>query len=1180
MKNRSILLLVLAVGFVLGSVGTSAQSADEPGRLDAGVEYSGTIKSGESIRFGFELDEDTASRIIVQQNGIDLFLSVKSDSGELIAEMDATTGGDGIESLTVTAQSGGSFVLEVTSKGSGHATGSYSVIRTLIPAGREVSERIELERRFVLALKAARSDASNPDVFARLQSISKEWSEIGEEYLAEATLEEIRSARVRLGLKLMANAREMFTSTGEENAKRSIPVLQLAFDVLLEAGEKESASLALAWLGSVSSRLGNKRSAVDFYTRALQMVVELGKKDAESALHSDLASIYLFLGDPRKALDHYSSALTIYEREGIKANVAAMLNNIAAVHNQLGNRQKALELLERSLVLARELNDKRGESVVLLVIGTTKANLQRYEEALASLDSALKLKREIKDRRGEAVAINTIAMVNRSVGEWERALRLLEESLAIRIETEDIAGQGVSYNNIDAVLNNLGLSELALVNYSKALKVAQATNNRTAEAVTRNNLGDVYADLGDLEKARSELEKSLEIWRDLGKNFGISSALNNLARLPLLSGNYSEAEALCAEALEVSEVSDDLSGRGAAIHCLGLARLRKGNAKAGIEAFNRALAIWKLQRDGLGEAQTSREMGIAYLEIGVPRLGVLYLKRAVNSYQAIRQSIRGLDESIQNAFKGQVEEVYRELAEELIAQGRLIEAENVLGLLKKQEVLKFVRQRAGSGELDGRAEYTSEELSAIQTIEDRSEDLARLGEQFENLNDLKKKGIVLSEAEKEKHRELGDMITVANRRFREFLNGLAEEFSKRPYRTNDLGESLSLQADLKQWGDDIAFVYTLVGEDRFRTILVTPTVKVAGKSETSAKVLDKKIISFRQVLRDPGLDPRPLGKEIYDIVFAGIEKELEGTKIKTLLWSLDGNLRLIPLSALWDGEKYLGEKYRNVVITLASRTKLGTTSRPDASVLGLGVSQAATVSDPAGTRNISFSALPAVPDEISSIVKTDENDEGVLPGVSLLDKSFTEDGFVDGLLGGPGIVHIASHFSLNAGDAGNSFLLLGGGNILTVQQMRNDPRISFSGVDLLTLSACETAVAGSDSTGREIEGFGYVAQQKGAKAILASLWPVVDSSTRLLMSEFYLIRNENPSVSKAEALQMAQQRMREGRIGEDRSNSTRRSDPVTVEGEGDIAPVFRRDPERPYAHPYYWSPFVLIGNWR
>jgi len=95
-----------------------------------------------------------------------------------------------------------------------------------------------------------------------------------------------------------------------------------------------------------------------------------------------------------------------------------------------------------------------------------------------------------------------------------------------------------------------------------------------------------------------------------------------------------------------------------------------------------------------------------------------------------------------------------------------------------------------------------------------------------------------------------------------------------------------------------------------------------------------------------------------------------------------------------------------------------------------------------------------------------------------------------------------------------------------------------------------------NSDGGEVESFGLIAQKHGAKAIVATLWKVADSSTALLMSEFYRLRKTNPRLTKSQALQMAQKEMIDGKLLSPDAKTQR------------------------YSHPYYWAPFILIGNWR
>ena len=215
---------------------------------------------------------------------------------------------------------------------------------------------------------------------------------------------------------------------------------------------------------------------------------------------------------------------------------------------------------------------------------------------------------------------------------------------------------------------------------------------------------------------------------------------------------------------------------------------------------------------------------------------------------------------------------------------------------------------------------------------------------------------------------------------------------------------------------------------------------------------------------------------------------------------------------------------------------------------GMGVTRAWQGSnDP--KRGPEFPALLGVKQELAGIVKSASffklGVDGSLPGELFLDEAFTAKSLRDVGQRPFSVVHIASHFRFSPGTEINSALLLGDGQELTLGDIRTQG-YSFKNVDLLTLSACETGRGGGrDEQGREIEGFGVIAQQQGAKAVLATLWPVADQSTALLMQELYRQRQEK-HLTKAEAIRQAQ---------------------LTVMA------------QKKYAHPFYWAPFILMGNW-
>jgi CHAT domain-containing protein len=292
---------------------------------------------------------------------------------------------------------------------------------------------------------------------------------------------------------------------------------------------------------------------------------------------------------------------------------------------------------------------------------------------------------------------------------------------------------------------------------------------------------------------------------------------------------------------------------------------------------------------------------------------------------------------------------------------------------------------------------------------------------------------------------------------------------------------------------------------------------------------------------------------LYDQLIAPVAEDLRQAKTKTLMLSPDGAL-------LYDGERYLAETYAVAVFTEAAADRIVNPPKKSWEVAGLGVTQA----------HENFSALDWTQVELEGIVKRKNGTGGVLDGVIQLDQAFTEASLRQ-VSNQYSVLHMATHFRFSPGTEKDSFLLLGDGQHLDLEQLRLGGW-DFSGVDLLTLSACETAVGGGQ--GQEVEGMAVTVQNRGAKGVIATLWPVADNTTALLMRQMYALRQGN-GLSKAEALRRAQVDLMQGRLEAPKSGQKRGK----IVGEDGGKPDFRPDSEQPFAHPYYWAPFILMGNW-
>jgi CHAT domain-containing protein len=392
-----------------------------------------------------------------------------------------------------------------------------------------------------------------------------------------------------------------------------------------------------------------------------------------------------------------------------------------------------------------------------------------------------------------------------------------------------------------------------------------------------------------------------------------------------------------------------------------------------------------------------------------------------------------------------------------------------------------------------------------------------------------------------------------------------------------------LQDSLAKLGPQVMGIRVLLGEDHAYAIAVTSTSrKMFVLNATSAEIRAKAFEALKAV-GSPATDPRPQLNQLYAMIVSPLEEELKALEaapgpkgsVPTLLWSLDDALRYVPMGALYDGSHYMVERFHNVLFTPESyghMTDSPLQNNAPPSMLAMGLSK-------------SYGGLPALPGvipELDSIVHdpSDPASHGPMEGKLLPNEQFTLAALRTELGTGKSIsvVHIASHFVLIAGSGDEPFLMMGGDNTgdpngfeWNLSAMENSP-VAFHGTRLLTLSACSTAKNYKSRNGLEMDSLGMVAQQKEAEAVLATLWDVNDLSTSHIMSDFYDRWVKNPASGKAEALRQAQLAFLHGAAAPSRGATGRGFESVEPSGTPNAA--------LGYAHPYYWAPFVLIGNYQ
>ncbi len=1011
----------------------------------------------------------------------------------------------------------------------------------------------------------------------------------------------------------------------EKDYRRAARHFEQSLLLKKQLGDKSGEASLSVSLGDTFYEEKQYEKAAALYKPALAIWRELKDRDNEADTLNKLGLSFYANYQAAQAISVLDQALAIHRADKNQSAEAETLLMLGRSHALKRNFAEAKSYLSQAAALFQTLKNEWSEGYALLGLGGANYELSEREQAKALYEQSLKIFQKIKDRNGEAYALISLADVDSYFNRHVQAVANIRRARALFQEIKDPYGEFAAYTGLASVSYSLSEYEESLKYNDSALKIAQQLNDSNRQMQSWVSAALVYSALSQYEKALSLEEKALTLARQTGDRYTESIALGNIGYDYFKRDDYEKAEKYISQSIEILREQKALREEGYMLHNLGLVYYKLKKYDQALKLYDQALKIYKEVEDRRPESFLYDSYGEVYTDLGLfekaaenlekslilareikysnveanaltnlmalwerrkqSRLAAFYGKQAVNVFQTIRGGNRNLDKEAQRSFLKSNEKTYRGLADLLIAQGRLPEAQQILDMLKEEEFYGFVRRDASEVEkLSQRADLTADESEALKRYQSISSRVTEIGLEFGKLQDAKNQlpeNGKLPAADEKRFEELAKQLEDATTTFQVFLRGLAEEFTKKPKIVEEIQENTGLQADLKSWGTGIVALYTVVGEDRYRVILTTPDAQIDGKTEISAEDLNRKISEFREAVQDPTIDPRPLGKELYDILIKPIEKQLSDAKAKTLLWSLDGTLRYLPFAALWDGKEYFGQKYENVVITLASRTRLGETVSADWRVLGLGVTDAQAVLEPSGTERINFSALPAVRGELRSIVSdeiTKENPNGVLPGVILLNENFTEAAFKERLGKGYKVIHIASHFSFRPGNETKSFLLLGDGQPLSLVKVRTSPQLKFKGVELLTLSACQTAVGETNATGREIESFGEIAQQNGAKAVLATLWSVADESTRILMSEFYRIRSENPKMTKTEAMRQAQLKLLNGKHATAEATK-KRSDLIDLSGKSKQQ-AFKTDVNAPFAHPYYWSPFILFGNWR
>ncbi len=943
---------------------------------------------------------------------------------------------------------------------------------------------------------------------------------------------------------------------------RNLPLWFATGDALISTADYESAKTYLEKVKTVSRTSGDRHLLAESLEDLALIVSQKGQPQESLAVNEEAlleaekahdalvaAEIRVNMGLAIEATGEYAKALPYFQQSLVqerklpnRGDEASTLHNIGVVHTFLGNLALANREFTDSLELYRRIGNVDGEAQELVSLGDTESAQGHYENSITLYTQARERAEECGDRSLQSHSLASLGYALFQTADYPRSITSLQESLNMYLRIDDKSGAANSMLVLGLVNAVLGNNTDALKFYDEALKSSREIEDRSLEAEILASKGLLQQTEGDSLAARGTLEHALKIDLELKDRYGQAYVLTSLGMLYSKGGDTEKSREALEQALKLAQDLDNPVREAIIRNAAGLLELKNGEYDAAIRQFEEALIINREHQTKAAEGITLGNLMLAWKAKDSLPAAALFGIEAVNIFQKIRVSISTMDKRVRTSFISSKEQTYRTLADILIAQGRLLDAEKVLNMLKVEEFNNYVRGGDLSDKIDATLEVNGEEALVEQRYQEIADRVVMIATERSAL--LAKKR---NKDEEARLFEVEKSLANANAHFNYFLDHVSTEFNeagKNSERITTIKEAQGLMEDLKDLGPGTVAAYTLLGEEKFRVILIAPDIQIAREFSIGRTELMRKILDFRLALQNPDSDAKKQGQEVYEVIVGPIEKDLRNLRAQTVMWSLDGALRYLPVAALYDGKQYFIEQYSSVIFTPASVPRLKDKPSPLWSGAGFGVTRAIG----------GFAALPAAEGELVNIFHSAGRASGVIDGDIFLDERFTEATLRTSLRSRRPVVHIASHFAFNPGNDSTSFLLLGDGNRLTLAAVKNSTLL-FDGVDMLTLSSCNTALNSKTADGREVEGLAVLAQRQGAKAVIATLWSVNDDSTGMLMRDFYRLKVNNPTFTKLDALRTAQLDMLHSK-------------------------QFAGGTQSPNSNPYFWAPFILTGNWK
>lgn len=828
---------------------------------------------------------------------------------------------------------------------------------------------------------------------------------------------------------------------------------------------------------------GQYQAAATLLEQAQQQYQQTGKGTQAAIALSNLSLTYQHLGDWSAAADTLTQAWQLLDHQSLSLSVQAQILDVQGqLYFAQGNLDQALETWQQTADLYGQMGDVQRQSLSRLHQSQALQAKGLYQQVFRTLEALADDVSEQPDSAIKSTILRQLGDSLRATGNLDQADDRLQASLQIaeQLPSEPlIAASSLSLGNLEQ-----GKFKVAFEDQDLEAAIAHAE-----QALT------YYKRVAQLDDGELGIQARLNFMRLLTNPI--------LARWDLATAFYPTIKALLPQLPP---------GRATVLAYVGLAENLITLRTFSTNPEPSWTAIVELLKPAQDQAKT----------LGDPRSQSLVLGTLGHVYEQNQQWADAKDlsrQALSLAQQAQADDIRYRWEWQL---GRILKAEGqeqgaIAAYSRAFETLKIIRSDLVTANPDVQFSFRE----SVEPIYRELVDLLVASVPELQTTAPLKANTADDQARLRQARDVMESLQVAE----------LENF----FQAACIDKTVSIDEVVNQEDTTAAVVYAILLSDRLEVVLKLPQQSdlMHFAAPASRQQVNAALNDYRGNLTR-GANVVSNGRQLYDWLLkpaadAGL---LNQEDIKTLIFVLDGNLRLIPMTTLHDDEDFLVKKYAvSLVLGLDVRDPEILPPREQIQVL------AASLETPPPAEAQFYSQLPGVTAELNQIKATE------MAVTTLQDDAFTRAALTRELNNTDyTIVHLATHGQFGS-DRQNTYILAADGriDIDTLGQIFQSRRQADTRLEMLILSACKTATGDS----REVLGIAGAMVQSGARSAIATLWSVDDRASVLFTESFYA-ELAAPNVSRAEALRRAQ---------------------VTLQ---------QRYPDRPR----YWAPYVLVGSWR